>query len=115
MNYKMMGRFLAQILFLEGVLMIPALGISLYCGDTPAVKGFLIAIAAAVLISLVLFRICRGAPSAFYAKEGFVCVAVSWIGLSLVGCLPFWISGEIPNFVDAFFEKKNAKTRVCHL
>ncbi len=104
MNYKMMGRFLAQILFLEGILMIPALGISLYCGDTPAVKGFLVAIAAAVLISLVLFRICRGAPSAFYAKEGFVCVAVSWIGLSLVGCLPFCLSGEIPRFVDAFFE-----------
>jgi len=103
-NYKMMGRFLAQILFLEGILMIPAMGISLYCGDAPAVKGFLIAIAAAVLISLVLFRICRGAPSAFYAKEGFVCVAVSWIGLSLVGCLPFCISGEIPKFVDAFFE-----------
>ena len=104
MNYKMMGRFLAQILFLEGVLMLPALGISLYCGDMAAVKGFLISIAAAIVISAVLFRICRGAPSAFYAKEGFVCVAVSWIGLSLVGCLPFWISREIPSFVDAFFE-----------
>ena len=104
MNYKMMGRFLAQILSLEGVLMLPALGISMYCGDTPASKGFLIAIAVAVLVSLVLFRICRGAPSAFYAKEGFVCVAVSWIGLSLVGCLPFYLSGEIPKFVDAFFE-----------
>ena len=104
MNYKMMGRFLAQILFLEGILMLPALGISLYCGDMAVVKGFLISIAVAVVISVVLFRICRGAPSAFYAKEGFVCVAISWIGLSLVGCLPFWLSGEIPRFVDAFFE-----------
>ena len=104
MNYKMMGRFLAQILFLEGVLMLPAAGISLWCGDAPAVKGFLIAIAIAMVIALLLFRICRGAPSAFYAKEGFVCVAVSWIVLSLVGCLPFWFSGEIPRFVDALFE-----------
>jgi len=104
MNYKMMGRFLAQILSLEGVLMLPALGISLYCADMAAVEGFLISIAVAVLISAVLFRICRGAPSAFYAKEGFVCVALSWIVLSLVGCLPFWLSGEIPRFVDAFFE-----------
>ena len=47
MNYKMMGRFLAQILFLEGVMMLPALGISLYCGADPAVRGFLIAIAVA--------------------------------------------------------------------
>ena len=104
MNYKMMGRFLAQILFLEGVLMLPALGISLYGGQMPAVQGFLIAIAVAIAVAAILFRICRGAPSAFYAKEGFVCVAVSWIVLSLVGCLPFWISGEIPRFVDAFFE-----------
>ena len=101
MNYKMMGRFLSQILFLEGVLMLPALGISLYCGEQPAVKGFLISVAVSMAISLALSRICRGAPSAFYAKEGFVCVAVSWIGLSLVGCLPFWISREIPKFVDA--------------
>lgn len=104
MNYKMMGRFLSQILFLEGILMLPALGISLYCAELPAVKGFLISVAVAIAISLALSRICRGAPSAFYAKEGFVCVAASWIVLSLVGCLPFWISQEIPKFVDAFFE-----------
>ena len=41
MNYKMMGRFLAQILAIEGVLMLPALCISLYCGDGGAVQGFL--------------------------------------------------------------------------
>ena len=104
MNYKMMGRFLAQILSLEGALMLPAAAISLYCGDMPAVKGFLVAIAVALATAALLFRICRGAPSAFYAKEGFVCVAASWIVLSLVGCLPFWLSGEIPRFVDAFFE-----------
>ena len=104
MNYKMMGRFLAQILSLEGVLMLPAVGISLYCGETMAVRGFLIAIAVAMATAAILFRICRGAPSAFYAKEGFICVAASWIVLSLVGCLPFCLSGEIPRFVDAFFE-----------
>ena len=104
MNYKMMGRFLSQILFLEGVLMLPALGISLYTGAAPAARGFLIAIAVAIVTAAILSRICRGAPSAFYAKEGFVCVAASWIVLSLVGCLPFWLSGEIPKFVDAFFE-----------
>ena len=104
MNYKMMGRFLAQILSLEGILMLPALGISLYCGDQPAAQGFAAAIVIAMAVSAVLFRICRGAPSAFYAKEGFVCVALSWVVLSIVGCLPFCLSGEIPKFVDAFFE-----------
>ncbi len=37
-------------------------------------------------------------------KDGFVVVGLSWIILSLFGCLPFVISGLIPSFVDAFFE-----------
>ena len=104
MNFKMMGRFLAQILSIEGIFMIPALGISLYCGDTMAVKGFLWTIVLIIGCVFLLMMICRGAPSAFYAKEGLVCVGASWIVLSAVGCLPFWISREIPSFVDAFFE-----------
>ncbi len=100
----MMGRFLAQILFLEAFFMLPALCISFSCGEAPAAQGFLTSIALALAVALVLYRICRGAPSAFYAKEGFVCVALSWVVLSIVGCLPFWISREIPSFVDAFFE-----------
>ena len=104
MNYKMMGRFLAQILVIEAVFMIPALCISLYCGDPMAVRGFLYSIMIGGSIAGGLYLICRGAPSAFYAKEGMVCVGASWIVLSLIGCLPFYISREIPSYVDAFFE-----------
>ena len=104
MNYKMMGRFLAQILSIEGIFMLPALGISFYCGDDMAVKGFVCAIAVIIGLVLVLSLICRGAPSAFRAREGLVCVGMSWIVLSAVGCLPFYISREIPRYVDAFFE-----------
>ena len=104
MNFKMMGRFIAQILAIEGIFMIPAMIISLCCGDSMAVKGFLLTLALIVVITLMLFLICRGAPSAFYAKEGLVCVGACWIVLSAVGCLPFWISREIPSYVDAFFE-----------
>jgi len=104
MNYKMMGRFLSQILAIEGVFMLPALGISLFRGETMAVYGFVAAIGIIALLWLVLFLLCRGAPSAFYAKEGLVCVGISWIVLSLTGCLPFWISREIPSYIDAFFE-----------
>ena len=104
MNYKMMGRFIAQILVIEGLFMIPAAIISLCYGEFPALWSFLISMAACCLVSLVLHLFCKGAPSAFYAKEGLVCVGLSWIVLSLFGCLPFWISREIPAFIDAFFE-----------
>ena len=104
MNYKMMGRFIAQILFVEGVFMIPALLISLYCGDSMAVRGFIWTLVLIAVLAGGLWFLCKGAPSAFYAKEGLVCVAASWIVLSLIGCLPFYISREIPSYIDAFFE-----------
>ena len=104
MNYKMMGHFIAQILSIEGLFMIPALLISIFCNDTGAQHGFLLTLLLIAAIATILFLLCRKAPSAFYAKEGLVCVAASWIVLSLIGSLPFYISREIPRYIDAFFE-----------
>ena len=104
MNYKMIGRFLAQILSIEGLFLIPALLISLFCGETAAVQAFLWTELVILVCVVCLHWLCRGAPIAFYAKEGFVCVGISWIVLSLVGSLPFYLSGEIPSYIDSFFE-----------
>ena len=104
MNYKMMGRFISQILMIEALFMIPAGIISLCYGEFHAMWSFGVCLAACSCVSLVLYLLCKGAPSAFYAKEGMVCVGLSWIILSLFGCLPFVISREIPRFIDAFFE-----------
>ena len=104
MNYKMMGRFIAQSLAIEGAFLIPALILSLVFGESGAMYAFLYTLGAIFLAVLILNLICRGAPSAFYAKEGLVCVGASWIVLSLFGCLPFYLSREIPAFIDAFFE-----------
>ena len=104
MNYKMMGRFISQILMVEALFMIPAGIVSACYGECTAMYSFAAAIAAAGLVSAVLHFLCKGAPSAFYAKEGLVCVGLSWIVLSIFGCLPFWLSREIPNYIDAFFE-----------
>ena len=104
MNYKMMGRFLAQILAIEGALMLPALLISVFSGEMMAVRGFLCTIVLIAVVAGILWAVCRKAPSAFYAKDGLVCVGVSWVVLSLIGCLPFYISREIPRYIDAFFE-----------
>lgn len=104
MNVKMMGRFLAQIIAIEAVFMLPALGISLGYGEWGAVKGFVYALSVMTVLACVLFALCRKAGKLFGAREGLVCVGFSWIVLSLLGCLPFWISGVIPVFIDAFFE-----------
>ena len=104
MNYKMMGKFIAQILMVESVFMIPATLICLGYGEYNTMFSFLVVIGITAMVSLALFLVCKGAPSAFYAKEGLVCVGLSWIILSLFGCLPLWFSREIPKFIDAFFE-----------
>ncbi len=104
MNYKMIGRFIGQILLIESVFMIPAAIISLCRGETAALRGFLITFALLAFLMALLFAFCRGAKSAFYAREGFICVGLSWIVLSFMGCLPFFFSGEIPSLIDALFE-----------
>lgn len=104
MNYKMMGKFLSQILMMEVIFMLPALFISIFDGEEPAIMGFVTAIAATSLVSLLLYFVCRKSENRFYAREGFVCVGVSWIAISLFGCLPFLLSGEIEKPVDALFE-----------
>ena len=110
MNYKMMGKFLSQILMVEIVFMIPALLISIFDGEYPAVTGFVVTILITAVISLVLYVLCRNSKNRFFAREGFVCVGISWIAISFFGCLPFWISREIPHFVDALFEMASGYT-----
>ncbi len=104
MNYKMMGRFIAQTLFVEALFMIPALLISLFGGEAQSAWSFLYAIGATLAVAGLLWLTCKGAPNALSAKGGLVCVGISWIILSLFGCLPFVFSGAIPNYIDALFE-----------
>lgn len=104
MNYKMMGRFIGKILLVEAVFMVPAMLISLFEGEFISVRAFLWTIVSIMLVVGLLMWLCRGSKNKFYAKEGLACVGLSWIVMSLLGCLPFFISGTIPNFVDAFFE-----------
>ena len=104
MNGKMMGRFTAQIITIEAVFMVPALIIGLCFGEWNAVRGFGITLGIMVALAGLLFLICRKAGKLFGAREGLVCVGLSWVVMSLLGCLPFVISGEIPFFIDALFE-----------
>lgn len=104
MNYKMMGKFLSQILIVEAGFMVPALLISLYTGSRAAVYGFGLSILITAGVGAVMYYFCRNSTRRFFAREGMVCVAGSWIAISFFGCLPFVFSREIPNFVDALFE-----------
>lgn len=104
MNFKMMGRFIGKILMVEAVFMVPAMLISLWEREDAAVWAFFWSLLAIMAAAGLLLWLCRGSQNKFYAKEGLACVGLSWIVMSLLGCLPFYISGEIPKYIDAFFE-----------
>ena len=104
MNYKIMCRFLSLICSAEAVFMLPALAISIYDGQTKAVLGFAVAIGIAVVLHIVCKLLSRNNANRLTARDGFVCTAASWILMSLIGSVPFVVSGEIPHFVDALFE-----------
>jgi trk system potassium uptake protein TrkH len=105
MNYKMMGKLIGYILIIEAVFMIPSLLIGLFKGEKTSVMGFALSIFILVALGALFIVLCsKGVRKGFKEKEGFVCVSVSWIIMSALGALPFFISRQIPSYLDALFE-----------
>ncbi|MGN1032370.1 MAG: TrkH family potassium uptake protein [Intestinibacter sp.] len=102
MNRRMILRTLGNILIFEGIIMALPLIVSLIYREHTAAY-FLITIAITLAIGYFLANL-KTDNKQIYAKEGFIIVALSWIFVSLVGALPFYMSREIPSFIDAFFE-----------
>ena len=102
MNLSIIRRIIGYVLILESALLL-----------LPAIIGFIYGEdeSFAYLIVSVICLLCGGAlgikkpkNTVFYLKEGCVATALSWIVLSVFGCFPFMITGEIPKFIDALFE-----------
>ncbi len=104
MNRKMVLNTIGRIMILEAALMLLPAGVSLIYKEFSGFFAFLIAIAVAAVLGLLLVLFCKTRDQVIFAREGFVTVGLAWIVLSLIGALPFYISREIPNYVDAFFE-----------
>ena len=104
MNVRMIGRILSQIIGIEAVFLLPALGISLGYGEFQAAEGFVLTLSIMAFVASLLWLICRKASKQIGASEGMISVSLGWVVLSLFGCLPFFFSRQIPSFIDAFFE-----------
>ena len=104
MNYRIIFRLLGQILLVEAVFLLPSAGLCFFDGQGNSAAAFLLSALACAVCGSVFFLIGRKANRTFFAREGFVCVGLSWIVMSLFGALPFFLSGEIPSYLDALFE-----------
>ena len=101
MRLKSILFVLGKILFLLSVLLvIPIICAVIY---KESVVPFVVPAVISLAVGFLLTTKGRSEQSLF-AKDGLICVGLAWITVSLVGCLPYMISGYIPSFADAFFE-----------
>lgn len=102
MNYSIIIYIIGWILKLEAAFMLlPCITALVYGEKTGFVFLFTMILCLAAGIPLTLKK---PKQKAFYTKEGFVTVALSWIVLSVMGAVPFVLSGAIPHPIDALFE-----------
>ena len=103
MNYRMLGYVLGRIFMVEAALLLPPSIVAVIHGEWSCLFAFVVTAVGLAVLGLVL-GLRSPANSAIYAREGLVIVALAWVLMSVFGALPFIISGDIPFFVDAFFE-----------
>ncbi|MBP3494700.1 MAG: TrkH family potassium uptake protein [Clostridia bacterium] len=104
MNYKSLGKILGKIMILEAILMLAPLLVSIIYGEPFSHQlAFIVPILALGIVGFLL-QIPKPKRKSLYQKEGFALVATVWIVMTLFGAIPFVISGDIPNYIDACFE-----------
>ena len=84
------------------LLLLPAIAALIY-GES-CLWSILISAAISLAAGFALTLLSKPKSQVIYAREGFITVALAWVAVSAVGALPFWISREIPSYIDAFFE-----------
>jgi len=101
MSYRMILRTTGAVMLIEAAVMVIMTLVSLIYGENPL--PFLITIAVLIVIGFPLYRI-KIKQKSFFAKEGYVTAAITWLILSLFGALPFYINGGFGNYINCFFE-----------
>ena len=103
MNYAIVFRLLGYVLMIEGALLLLPAAASGFYGEWFVLGVFLITAAVSAAIGYALRGI-KPQSKVFYMREGFAATSLSWIVISIVGAVPFVVTGCIPNPVDALFE-----------
>ena len=103
MNIKMLIYILGKVLLIEGILMVLPIVCGICYGEWNYLV-FYVACAAAYIIAGYLISFKKPKNMTVFIKDGCVATALSWVVLSIAGCIPFMLTKEIPSFTDAVFE-----------
>ena len=110
MKIKTVLRVLALICLVASCAMLPPLMLALYDRSSDVV-GFAVSISAGVIFSAsILIVTGKSSDNSMGIREGLGVTGFSWIVASLIGGLPFWISGAVDSYTDAFFESMSGFT-----
>lgn len=113
MNYRAVLSLLGRIFIILGALMLLPISIALYYNlngfPEASYQSFIIPMIIFILLGIIL-NINKPKNYNIYAKEGFVICGLGWIIMSIIGALPYVISGTIPSYVDALFETASGFT-----
>lgn len=102
MNKQMIRYVLGMVLLIEGCLLLVPLVVALLYGESTWIHFLLTIGFCGALGGLLTLR--KPQKRSLFPKDGFVIAALTWMAISLVGAIPFWISGQIPRYIDALFE-----------
>lgn len=108
-NHKLIIKILGSLLIFEGGFLLAALAVALIHGESVWVY-FAISASIALLSGAFFMILGKNARPNIGKREGSVIVTNTWLFFSLVGLLPFWLSGSIPSFTDSFFETMSGFT-----
>ena len=108
-NTRMVFRTMGALLLIEAVFMTLALGVSLWYGEADS-DVFLFSTIVTLLAGVIGLLIGRRAESRMGEREGYLIVAMVWVVFSAFGLLPYYLSGQVPSFTDAWFESMSGFT-----
>ena len=108
-NTRMVFRTMGALLILEALFMAVAMGVSLWYAEADS-GVFLLSTIITLLAGLIGLIIGRRAESRMGEREGYVIVAMVWVVFSIFGMLPYYLSGQVPTFTDAWFETMSGFT-----
>lgn len=108
-NHKLIFKIIGGLLLFKGLFLLSAIIVAIVY-DEHVISHFLITSGLALLIGAVFFRIGKDASPAIGRREGSVIVCSIWLFFTLIGLLPYWLSGSIPDFSNAFFESMSGFT-----
>jgi len=102
-------RILSTILLIETISFLICLPVAVIYKE-PLYPLFLSAAFTGLLFIILRIITWNEETAKLSNRDGYVAVTLSWFVFSIMGSLPYLISGTIPSFIDAFFESASGFT-----